>query len=85
MNLWIDVEAPPPAETGTFLTAVGVPTTLFMQPGVSLRVAPGDPTASAVWFRMHERGNNAQMPPLGSEVVDAAGVAAIEAWIEGLP
>jgi hypothetical protein len=26
-----------------------------------------------------------QMPPIGTEIVDATGLAAIDAWINGLP
>jgi mono/diheme cytochrome c family protein len=49
------------------------------------RVVPGDPGASALVWRMRQRGrDDAQMPPLGTEQVDAAGVATIEAWIRSL-
>jgi mono/diheme cytochrome c family protein len=39
----------------------------------SLRIKPGAPQASAVWFRMSRRDGNSQMPPLGSKLVDRAG------------
>ena len=85
MNLWIDVEMTDPAMTGAFLTAVGVPNQIFAAPAITARVEPGDAGASSVWFRMGQRGNNAQMPPVGSEIVDAAGLGAVQTWIEGLP
>jgi mono/diheme cytochrome c family protein len=39
----------------------------------SVRIKPGAPQASAVWFRMSRRDGNSQMPPLGSKLVDHAG------------
>lgn len=51
----------------------------------TIRVAPGDPENSALLWRMKQRGHDdAQMPPLATDVVDAEGVATIEAWIESL-
>jgi hypothetical protein len=85
MNLWLDVEHDTAAQTGAYLTAIGVATTLFVAQGVTTRIAPGDAAASALWFRMNERGNNAQMPPVASEQIDATALADIAAWIGGLP
>lgn len=44
----------------------------FRVPGqpASLRIAPGRPRESAVWFRMSVRNPSQQMPPLGSKLVD---------------
>lgn len=47
-------------------------------------IAPGDRNRSVVWARMNQRGNN-QMPPLGSHVVDEAGVSVVGQWIDTLP
>ncbi|MEZ4443369.1 MAG: hypothetical protein R3B72_30140 [Polyangiaceae bacterium] len=49
-----------------------------------------DVANSCVHYRMTQRGdditpNPAQMPPLASDVADAAGIAAMEAWIATLP
>jgi hypothetical protein len=85
LNLWLDVEATAVMDTGAYQTGVGVPNTLFADQHVTARIEPGDPGSSAVWFRMNERGNNAQMPPVGSETVDATGLAAVQSWIEALP
>ena len=85
LNLWLDVEATDVAQTGAYITAVGVQNTLFNDQNVTARVEPGDAQHSAVWFRMSQRGNNAQMPPVGSEVADAAGLALVETWIASLP
>lgn len=46
-------------------------------------IAPGSATNSLVANRMNRRDSQA-MPPLGSNVVDAAGVALITQWIDGL-
>ncbi len=73
------------AETRAWSTLVGVPTLSFKGEGKpALRVAPGDPDASAVVVRMEHRGDAFQMPPLGTEVVDERGVAAVRAWVESL-
>jgi hypothetical protein len=48
-------------------------------------IVPGDPDASAVIRRMRHRGGFMPgMPPLATEHVDEAGLAAITAWIESL-
>ena len=45
-----------------------------------MRLVPGDPTASAVSVRMHNRSGYA-MPKLGSNLVDPDGVAVVDQWI----
>lgn len=74
-----------PAATAIYRTTVGVAPTRFMRAGLTARVAPGAPAASAVLYRMQQRGDTAQMPPLATEVVDASGIAAVTAWIQSLP
>lgn len=69
-------------DTGTYETAVGVATTAFA--AAPFRIAAGDAGASCVSVRMAARGNGQQMPPIGTEVVDADGLAAVEAWIAAL-
>jgi hypothetical protein len=53
-----------------------------------LRVVPGEPDASAILYRMSQRGDDEivpdQMPPLATRKVDDKGVAAVRAWIESL-
>lgn len=55
----------------------------FRVPGEdsSRRAVAAEPTKSAIWFRMQTRSAVAQMPPLGTQLADAAGVALIERWI----
>jgi mono/diheme cytochrome c family protein len=69
------------------LTAPSTPSSLgqrshFQLPGAtsSLRMAPGHPRQSVVWFRMSVRGA-AQMPPLGSKLVDRAGLDLVARYI----
>ncbi|XXX80227.1 PQQ-dependent sugar dehydrogenase [Sorangium sp. So ce134] len=69
--------------TDTYATGVGV-TPSFWESGVVHRITAGDPESSAVVRRMAHRGSRAQMPPIGSEIADAAGLAAVRAWIGGL-
>jgi hypothetical protein len=54
----------------------------------ALRITPGDPASSVVSLRMHLRDGTVemplQMPMIGTNVVDAEGVAVIDEWIESL-
>lgn len=70
--------------TGAYVTAVDQPLTLFMGGGLTHRIVSGSPSSSGVRFRMNARGNAAQMPPQFTEVVDTAGIAIIDAWINAL-
>ncbi len=67
------------------LSYVGAPSR-FRLPGerASLRVSAGRPQQSAVWFRMQSRAPIAQMPPLGTELVDRDGLRLISGWITSL-
>jgi mono/diheme cytochrome c family protein len=49
--------------------------------GESVRVAPGRPNSSALFYRLTSRNPAAQMPPLGTKLVDPAGAALVRAWI----
>ena len=84
LNLWWDIEATTLEATGAYQTAIGQPSQIFNDQHVGGRIVAGDAEASAVYYRMSQRGNNAQMPPVGSEVVDTEGLAIIRSWIEGL-
>jgi hypothetical protein len=84
-DLRVSVAATGVQDTGVYRTAVGVPVEEFFEPGVTSRIAPGAPWSSCIFFRMNQRGNGQQMPPFGTEAVDAAGVAAVESWILSLP
>jgi len=59
--------------TATYRTAVGEV------------IAAGNPDGSEVVRRVSRRDPDwPSMPPLGTEVVDEAGVASLRAWIEDL-
>jgi hypothetical protein len=72
--------------TDTFISAVGQNAQNFCG-GACQLIDPGDPASSAVLQRLNARGDNAQMPPLitqATEIIDPTGIAAVQAWIEGL-
>jgi hypothetical protein len=55
----------------------------FIVPGAtdSVRAAPGHPEQSAIYARMSSRFPAAQMPPLGTRLVDAEGTRVVAQWI----
>jgi len=86
--------------TGAYLGTVNIPTKKGNVLGATVRVTPGDLDNSALYQVINVRdaipgtepmqmadGGVAtfQMPPLGTEVVDPTGTAAIAAWIMSLP
>jgi len=87
VNTWLDTsKLGTVAETPTYTSLVNVPTKPGAISHVSLRIAPGDPAGSAVHELMSLRGDvMRQMPPTGTELVDTAGVAAVDAWINKPP
>jgi mono/diheme cytochrome c family protein len=85
LSLWLETSGTSVEETGAWQTAVDQPTAVFKDQHVTGRIVPGQPDQSAVLYRMLQRGNNAQMPPLASHTVDEDGIAAIRAWIGSLP
>ena len=52
--------------------------------GDTLIVAPGRAESSLIALRMRSRAPRTQMPPLGTRVPDAEGIALIERWIDEL-
>lgn len=72
-----------PEETDTYLTTIDQPTEMFACDGCSI-VAPHDTANSAMHIRISNRDGD-QMPPFATEIVDDAGVATIDAWINSLP
>lgn len=85
LNLWLEVGQTDVKTTGAWTTGVQQATRTFTDQHVSGRIVPGVPEESSVHYRMTQRGNMAQMPPIASEQVDAVGVAAVRAWIERMP
>jgi len=70
-------------QTGFYTTTVNRQTTHVIA-GTTVRVEPGVPEASQLYVRMGIRDLE-QMPPLGTELVDAAGRGAVQRLIQGLP
>ena len=73
-----------PGESVLLQSVVRQPLQYFRDPRRPLRVVPGAPEESALLARMELRGPREQMPPLGSERVDAEGVAQVRRWIASL-
>ena len=84
MDLRLDVAASAPGETAAYRTTLGQLLQNFDDTALTLRVSPGDAAQSALTYRMRERGTLTQMPSLGTELVDEAGLAAVERWIDSL-
>ena len=84
LNLWLDVGTASPEDSNAWRTTVGVDTQVFKDQHVLGRVVPGNPMASAIYYRMIHRDDAAQMPPLATSLVDEEGASAILAWIESL-
>jgi mono/diheme cytochrome c family protein len=64
--------------------AIGRPTRFDIPgaaPGESVWIAPGAPASSAVVHRMQSRNPAAQMPPLGTKLVDEQALALVREWI----
>jgi hypothetical protein len=54
--------------------------------GEAIRMVPGKPEASLLYLRMASRHPVAQMPPMGTHIVDEQGLDRLHRWIaEGLP
>lgn len=83
IRLWLKVAGLTSVEdTSIYQTAVNGELALPL-PGATAPIVPGMPGASAVYLRMSMRGDG-QMPPLGTEQVDAPATAAVESWILSL-
>jgi hypothetical protein len=74
-----------PTTTAAYTNLVNVMPALFVGQGCTYRIHGGDDADSCIHLRMSARGNMDQMPPLGTAIVDTAGVSIIEAWIATLP
>jgi hypothetical protein len=68
----------------TLKTAVGVAVNAPNWKG-QVRIVPGDPTASLLYFLISHRGAGMQMPPIATRVIDEANVAVVGRWISSMP
>jgi len=53
--------------------------------GHAVSIAPGDPDASILLYRMESTEPDVAMPELGRSTIDPNGVAVVREWIEGMP
>jgi len=76
-----------PGETATYRTGVGLESYIPREDGSGYMplIAPGQPDESAVFYRDGQRDNALQMPPLGTHVIDEAGLTVLRDWIVALP
>jgi len=87
MNLYLEADSLGAiTETPTYRTTVGVMNAVpeDAPPAAVHRIVAGSLSESALFLRMNSRGEEYSMPPLGSEVTDDSGSAAVSAWIESL-
>lgn len=70
-------------ETSVFRSTVGVEP-MFDDPEASAIITPNDPSDSALYLRMQERGTESQMPPIATTEPDEDGLSAVRTFIESL-
>ena len=72
------------ADFDALRTGVGVAVNAVNWKG-QIRIVPGDPAASLLYFLISHRGPGMQMPPIATRVVDEANVALVGRWISLMP
>jgi hypothetical protein len=77
-----EVQAVPAVQTA--INRVPGPQAKMPPGGPYYDIRPGDAERSLVVARMKERGNETQMPRLGTNRVDTRGVATLTRWISGM-
>jgi hypothetical protein len=50
-----------------------------------VRIVPGEPDNSLLYFLISHRGSGMQMPPIATRIVDQANVAVVRRWISLMP
>jgi hypothetical protein len=83
MNVRLDAASKPATSEPGYLTTVNV-TVQGNGAGAGKRIAPGNPSNSAIVRRMSVRGNYDQMPLIGSENVHSAGVSTVTSWVTSI-
>jgi hypothetical protein len=91
-QLWMRLgvsQLPSVEATDTYRTAVNVVSGFQPIAGETFdRIAPGDVARSAIVYRASRRdtpqSQGVQMPPLGTNLVDAEGVALLDTWVQGM-
>jgi hypothetical protein len=77
------LDAASPADWNIIKLTVGVPSMTANYSG-GLRIAPGSPDKSVLVRLAQTRGTNEAMPPVGTRIVDPAGIADLREWITRL-
>ncbi len=85
MVLKLDVDAEGARADTLLASNVNVELQYFDRGPDALRLVPANPAASALVFRMLERGPRTQMPPIATELVDDEGAGLVTRWVERLP
>lgn len=80
LRLWLPVGVADAMDAPAWQTSAGM-RAFHELAGTDVLVVPGDAEASQLFLRMGVR-DETQMPSLGTERVDEAGLAAVRAWIE---
>lgn len=87
VNMRLLVAYRSPEETPTYTSTINQRMFHWMPDGtpdgVLFGIVPGKPEKSQLWRRMGSR-DGWQMPPLGTHIVDPAGLAAVHDWIASL-
>lgn len=86
LDLWLRVgELDSVEATPTYRTSVEVPIESEPVPGATLLIAPGQPDQSGLLLRIEApRGEELTMPPLATELPDAATASSVRSWIREL-
>lgn len=69
---------------GNMNSVVGVATQNFADPACNMRIEAGNSANSCALFRMTVRGDNKEMPPIGTAIIDDVGATTLETWIDQL-
>ncbi len=83
MRLRLRASDTTPEGTWTYTTTLGKKAKHVLAGGVDTIVVAGNPDVSQLFVRMGKRDLE-QMPPLGTEDLDAKGLATIKSWILGV-
>ena len=88
LNLKLVANGPAdPRQTTVLLTALNQRTTAlgFRDPSApKIRIVPGSPRQSAIYFRAGSRSPTLAMPPLATHIVDEESLAVLDRWIVAL-
>jgi hypothetical protein len=86
LHMWLRVADETVEDTTSFTTGVGQFSNYRIDFATTpCRIEPMDTEHSVALLRMMSRTTSVEMPPLGTEIPDPAGIATLEAWIADLP